>query len=91
MTKAKYIIKPRATEKSIVAADKNKYVFNVAKTANKDNLAQEIRLTYKVTPLKINIVNSPSKAVMRKGKPGVKSGFKKAIITLKKGDKIDIM
>ena len=88
MTKAKYIIKPRATEKAIVASDKNKYVFNVANGANKDNLAQEVKLTYKVTPIKINIVNIPAKKVMRRGKPGVKSGFKKAIVTLKKGDKI---
>ncbi len=91
MTKAKYIIKPRATEKAIVASDKNKYVFNVANGANKDNLAQEVKLTYKVTPIKINIVNIPAKKVMRRGKPGVKSGFKKAIVTLKKGDKIEIM
>ncbi len=90
-TKGTYIIKPRTTEKAIVATDKNKYVFNVEKGANKDNLAQEIKLKYKVTPLKINIVNTPAHTVMRRGRPGTVAGFKKAIITLKKGDKIDIM
>ncbi len=90
-TKATYIKKPRSTEKAIIATDKNKYVFEVDKRANKDNLRQEIVKTYKVTPLKINIVNSPAKTVMRKGRPGTISGFKKAIVTLKKGDKIDVI
>jgi large subunit ribosomal protein L23 len=90
MTKAQYIIKSRNTEKAIIATDKNKYVFNVEKNANKDNLFQEIVKNYKVTPLKINIVNTSPRSVMRRGKPGMISGFKKAIVTLKKGDKIDI-
>lgn len=91
MTKATYIKKPRSTEKAMIATDKNKYIFEVDKRANKDNLLQEVKLKYKVNPIKINIVNSPAKKVMRKGKPGVKSGVKKAIVTLKKGDKIDIV
>ncbi len=91
MTKATYIKKPRSTEKAMIATDKNKYIFEVDKRANKDNLAQEVKMKYKVSPIKINIVNSPNKKVMRKGRPGVKSGVKKAIITLKKGDKIDIV
>ena len=91
MTKATYIKKPRSTEKAIVATDKNKYIFVVDKKANKDNLYQEIVMKYKVNPLKINIINSPEKPVMRKGRPGTISGFKKAIITLKKGDKIDVI
>lgn len=89
--KATYIKKPRSTEKSIIATDKNKYVFNVEKKANKDNLRQEILKTYKVTPTKINIINIPARTVMRKGREGTISGFKKAIITLKKGDKIDVL
>lgn len=90
MKKETYIIKPRATEKAIVATDKNKYVFVVSKNANKDNLYQEVVMTYKVNPLKINIINTSSREIMRKGRPGRVSAFKKAIITLKKGDKIDI-
>ncbi len=89
--KATYIKKPRSTEKAIIATDKNKYVFEVDKRANKDNLRQEILKTYKVSPTKINIVNTPDKVVMRKGRPGKISGFKKAIVTLKKGDKIDVI
>lgn len=89
MTKETFIIKPRNTEKAIIATDKNKYVFNVSKNANKDNLYQEIVMKYKVNPLKINIVNTPAHTVTRRGRTGVVAGFKKAIVTLKKGDKID--
>ncbi len=91
VAKATYIKKPRSTEKAIIATDKNKYVFEVDKRANKDNLRQEILKTYKVTPTKINIINIPARSVMRKGRPGTISGFKKAIVTLKKGDKIDVV
>jgi large subunit ribosomal protein L23 len=90
MKKETYIIKPRVTEKAIVSTDKNKYVFLVSRNANKDNLAQEVKMTYKVTPTKINIVNTSAREIMRKGRPGRISPFKKAIVTLKKGDKIDI-
>jgi large subunit ribosomal protein L23 len=89
MKKATYIKKPRSTEKAIIATDKNKYTFEVDKKANKDNLRQEIKMKYKVSPIKINIVNTPAKKVMRKGIVGTKSAVKKAIITLKKGDKIE--
>lgn len=90
MKKETYIIKPRVTEKAMISTDKNKYIFNVTKNANKDNLRQEVKMTYKVTPIKINIVNTSARDVVRRGKPGRISGFKKAILTLKKGDKIDI-
>ena len=58
--------------------------------ANKDNLKQELKMTYKVTPTKINILNTQPRDVIRRGKPGRVAGFKKAVFTLKKGDKIDI-
>lgn len=90
MKKETYIIKPRVTEKAIVSTDKNKYVFVVSKNANKDNLAQEVKKTYNVTPVQINIVNTSARTVLRRGKPGRISAFKKAIVTLKKGDKIEI-
>lgn len=90
MKKETYIIKPRVTEKAMISTDKNKYIFNVTKNANKDNLRQEVKMTYKVSPLKINIVNTSARNVVRRGKPGRIAGFKKAILTLKKGDKIDI-
>ncbi len=91
MTKATYIKKSRSTEKAIIATDKNKYVFVVANNANKDNLYQEFVMKYKVNPIKINIMNAPGKTVMRKGRAGTVSGYKKAVFTLKKGDKIDVI
>lgn len=91
MKKETFIIKARNTEKAIIATDKNKYVFVVSKNANKDSLYQEIVMKYKVNPLKINIVNLPAHTVMRKGRPGTVAGLKKAIVTLKKGDKIEVI
>ncbi len=83
--------RPHITEKASTLAEKNVYVFEVDKRANKVVIKQAIKDIYKVDPIKVNIVNSPSKMVMVKGKKGVKSGKKKAIVYLKKGDSIEII
>lgn len=85
------ILRPHITEKSGVLSEKNVYTFQVAKTANKDTIAKAVKSLYKVTPVKIGIVNIPSKKVFVRGKRGVVSGMKKAIVTLKAGDKIDFV
>lgn len=73
------VIRPRITEKSGVMNESlNIYTFEVAKTATKRSLAYAIKTLYKVTPLKINIVNLPS-------------GVKKAMVFIKKGDKIEVV
>ena len=83
------IISPRLTEKASRMSNKNIYTFNVINTATKINLAKEIVTTYKVKPIKITIINNPRTAVLVRGKHGFKSGFKKASVFLKKGDKIN--
>ncbi len=85
------IIRPRITEKSGVMSQIGVYTFEVTKGANKNTVANAIRALYKVTPVKVAILNSPSKDVFVKGRKGVVSGFKKAIVTVKKGDKIDFV
>ena len=86
------ILRPRITEKSGVASEKlNLYTFEVAKNATKPNISKAIKSIYKVTPMKIRTINLPSKQVFRSGKKGVKSGIKKALIYLKKGDKIEFV
>lgn len=84
------IISPRLTEKASNLSSQNVYTFNVKDNATKLNLSKEIEKTYKVKPLKINILNQPRKAVFSRGKLGFKSGFKKASVFLKKGDKLDL-
>lgn len=82
---------PYITEKtSAMKADENKYVFIVAKTANKPELRKAIQEKYKVTVTKMNMINIPSRKVIVGRTKGIKTGFRKAIITLKAGDSIEI-
>ncbi len=82
------IISPRLTEKASNLSSLNIYTFNVKNDATKITLSKEIEKTYKVKPLKITIINQPRAAVFSRNKLGFKSGFKKAQVILKKGDKI---
>lgn len=82
------IIGPRITEKSAIGADKGAYTFNVTGNANKNEIKKAIKMLYNVTPIKISITQRTSKVVMRRGIIGTKSGGKKAVVYLKKGDKI---
>jgi large subunit ribosomal protein L23 len=86
------ILKPRITEKAsnAQAGEKAVYVFEVLPKATKITLAAEIKKTYKVTPAKIHITNLPAKRVFVRGKWGKKSSLKKALVYLKKGDKLDL-
>ncbi|MBI4692121.1 MAG: 50S ribosomal protein L23 [Candidatus Terrybacteria bacterium] len=87
---SKIIIKPHIAEKSTMLNEKGVYVFKVKPDANKVMVRQEIKKMYGKAPVKINIVNLPSKKVFIRGKHGVKSGFKKAVVYFKKGEKIEI-
>ncbi len=83
------IKRPRITEKSGIRAEsQNVYTFEVIKDATKTSVKEAIKQLYKVTPIKINIVNLPAKNIVSRGKRGVKQSVKKAVVYLKKGDKI---
>ncbi len=84
------IIKPIVTEKSTVLADSGKYVFKVASSANKLMVMDAIESIFKVRPVAVNVSLVRSKLKRNKYTIGVKSGWKKAIVTLKKGDKIEL-
>tara|TARA_B100001750_G_C14944513_1_gene320445 strand:+ start:229 stop:522 length:294 start_codon:yes stop_codon:yes gene_type:complete len=84
------IISPIVTEKSTNLSEQNKVVFKVPNKANKKNLKKNVEKIFKVNVTKINIINKqPRKKLVRGRKVKVK-GFKKAIITLKKGQSIDL-
>ncbi len=78
----------RITEKATTLAEKNVYVLNVPKDSSKTELKKDIQKTYKVTVLKINIVNSIKKTIISRGRYGTRGGGKKAYITLKAGESI---
>lgn len=85
------IIRPRVTEKSGILSQANVYTFEVDRKSNKTQVAKAVRALYKVKPVKITVINVPSKAVFVKGRKGTVAGFKKAMVTLKAGDKIDLV
>ncbi|MEI8249223.1 MAG: 50S ribosomal protein L23 [Candidatus Taylorbacteria bacterium] len=88
---ASVILRPRITEKSGMMSQSGVYTFEVAKSANKNTIAHAVKALYKVTPVRVAIINSPAKNVFVRGRRGVVSGVKKAVVTLKKGDKIDFV
>ena len=84
------IVSPMVTEKSTNLSEQNKIVFKVPASANKINLKKNIEKIFKVNVTKINIINKQNRTKITKGKKIRVSGFKKAIITLKKGQSIDL-
>jgi large subunit ribosomal protein L23 len=83
------IVGPRITEKSAVGAEHGVYTFNVMPSANKNEIKKAIKMLYGVTPVKIAITQRTAKVVSRRnGVFGTKQGGKKAVVYLKKGDKI---
>ncbi len=83
----------RLTEKSNAqSAELGQYTFEVAPVATKAAIAQAVEKTFKVTVKRVNVLNYRGKAARsRQGRPGRKSDFKKAIVTLKAGDKIELV
>ena len=84
------ILSPMVTEKSTNLSEQNKIIFKVPTGANKINLKKNIEKIFKVNVTKINIINKQNRTKITKGKKVKVSGFKKAIITLKKGQSIDL-
>ena len=84
------ILSPLLTEKTTNLSSQNKIVFKVNKNANKKNLKNNIEKIFKVSVTKINIINKQNRTKFTRGRKVKVSGFKKAIITLKKGQSIDL-
>ena len=84
------ILSPIVTEKSTNQSEQNKIVFKVNTKANKKNLKTNIEKIFKVNVIKVNIINKKTRLKTTRGKKVRVRGFKKAIITLKKGQNIDL-
>ncbi len=84
------IISPIVTEKSTNISEQNKIVFKVPIKANKKNLKKNIEKIFKVNVIKVNIINKKNRIKITRGKKVKVKGYKKAIITLKKGQNIDL-
>ena len=84
------IISPLVTEKSTNLSEQNKIIFKVNSKANKKNLKKNIEKIFKVNVTKVNIINKKTRTKITRGKKVRVKGYKKAIITLKKGQSIDL-
>lgn len=93
--KLKYqtIIKPIITEKTLKLVDElNKYTFQVDKRANKESIKKAVEEMFKVTAVKVSVQNVSGKSVSwgRKRISGRRGDWKKAVVTLKSSDSIDL-
>ncbi len=88
----KILLSPRVTEKGAYTAEQGVYVFNVARSANKSEIAAAIKTIYKVTPRMVRVAAVPRKQVQTRGtnRWGRTAGGKKAYVYLKKGETIEL-
>jgi len=84
------IKEPYITEKTSMMGQENKYVFKVSKNVNKIDIKKAVENIFEVSVVNVAVVNTAGRKVRLGRHEGRKPGFKKAIITLKEGDKIDI-
>ena len=84
------IISPLVTEKSTNLSEQNKIVFKVPNSSNKEIIKKNIEKLFKVNVTKVNIINKQSRNKISRGRKVKVKGYKKAIITLKKGQTIDL-
>ena len=84
------LVKPRITERATDLSALNKYVFLVDESATKPLVKENIAERYNIKPVAVDIVNIKGKLKYFKNQPRRRQSIKKAIITLKKGDKIEI-
>jgi large subunit ribosomal protein L23 len=83
--------KPHVTERATLLTGKNEYTFIVDRGANKVEVKKAVEALYKVKPVKVNIINVPHKKIFGRGKKGIRSGFKKAIVYLREGENTNIL
>ena len=84
------IIKPIVSEKSYSLIDQGKYTFEVDPRSNKTEIKQAIEGLFKVKVKAVNTITVKGKSKVFRGRPGVRSDWKKAIVTLVEGHKIDV-
>ncbi|PKQ15874.1 MAG: 50S ribosomal protein L23 [Actinobacteria bacterium HGW-Actinobacteria-7] len=84
------IIRPIISEKSYSMIEQNRYTFEVAKSSNKTQVAQAITEIFDVTVTNVNTMNVTGKPRRVRVAKGKTRDWKKAIVTLKAGDKLDI-
>jgi large subunit ribosomal protein L23 len=84
------IIGPHITEKSTMASENNAVVFKVANDATKPQIKSAVEALFDVKVTGVNTLVTKGKSKRWKGRPYKRTDVKKAIVTLKEGDSIDV-
>jgi len=82
---------PHVTEKATDLAGKNQYVFRIFPRANKSDVKKAIGKIFKVDVLRVRIINIPKKKRKFGKIKGFKEGYKKAIVRIREGQKIEVL
>ena len=83
--------RPLVTEKNAALQAQGKYGFEVAGEANKEQVKQAVEKSFKVTVTQVNVITVPGKGRRMRGRLVINPSWKKAVVTLKPGDKIEIV
>lgn len=86
----KVLQRPLITEKNSVLQAQGKYAFKVAQEANKEQIKQAVEKAFKVTVTGVNVMTVAGKRRRMRGREVTSPSWKKALVTLKPGDKIEI-
>ena len=84
------VVAPHITEKATLLSEHNAVVFKVARDASKPEIEAAVEALFGVTVTGVNTLVQKGKTKRWKGKPYTRSDIKKAIVTLKDGDSIDV-
>lgn len=90
MSLSHIIKRPMISEKAVFAQEHHTYVFVVDDAATKAEIKKAIKAIYKVDPVSVNIVRRPAKSKRFRGVMSSRAGYKKAMVTIKAGQKIDL-
>jgi large subunit ribosomal protein L23 len=83
------IIRPVVSEKSFAMIEHNRYTFEVDKRASKPEIARAVEEVFHVTVTSVNTMNVPAKSRRVRVAKGLTRAWKKAVVSLKEGDKIE--
>ncbi|HEY48535.1 MAG TPA: 50S ribosomal protein L23 [Dehalococcoidia bacterium] len=84
------LIRPLVTEKNTMLLEQNKYTFEVARDANKPQIKQAVEKAFKVKVSSVNVINVPGKMRRAGRRRGMSSPWRKAVVTLEPGNKIEL-
>jgi large subunit ribosomal protein L23 len=83
--------RPLVTEKNTaIQAPQGKYAFEVAVGANKDMIKQAVEKSFKVDVTRVNVMTVPGRKRLMRGRMVMTPAWRKAVVTLKPGDKIEL-